>query len=179
MTVWLALSGLTTGSVTFSSIFRATTIAASASDPDPTFGPIPATIWSVIEANTGIICACMPMLRSPFVRVFGPLLGSRRSTTKPQSFQLSARRHPAHIHQHRSTDSLQSHDLEQWNGQHDTNHGKLASDNVKEARSVRESAAGSTDELTNTREENIRRSQAISERQDAEKVDGKTPFFHI
>ncbi|KAF2034564.1 hypothetical protein EK21DRAFT_40690, partial [Setomelanomma holmii] len=56
--------------VTFASIYRATTIAASASDPDPTWGPIPATIWSVIEANAGIVCACLPMLRGPFVRLF-------------------------------------------------------------------------------------------------------------
>ena len=76
-------------SVTFASIYRATTIAQSASDPDPTWGPIPATIWSVIEANTGIVCACLPMLRGPFVRLFGPLLGVNRSTTKASSYQLS------------------------------------------------------------------------------------------
>ncbi|KAH6612741.1 hypothetical protein C7974DRAFT_84641 [Boeremia exigua] len=69
--------------VTFASIYRATTIAASASDPDPTWGPVPATIWSVIEANAGIVCACLPMLRSPFVRLFGPVFGrSRKDTSK-------------------------------------------------------------------------------------------------
>ena len=75
---------LTEISVTFASVYRATTIAASASDPDPTWGPIPATVWSVIEANAGIVCACLPMLRSPFVRLFGPVFGrSRKRTTKP------------------------------------------------------------------------------------------------
>lgn len=72
---------LTYLSVTFASIFRATTIAASAKDPDPTWGPIPATIWSVIEANAGIVCACLPMLRSPFVRLFGPVFGRSRNGT--------------------------------------------------------------------------------------------------
>ncbi|KAF3005814.1 hypothetical protein E8E13_008060 [Curvularia kusanoi] len=67
--------------VTFASIFRATTIAASAKDPDPTWGPIPATIWSVIEANAGIVCACLPMLRSPFVRLFGPVSGRSHNGT--------------------------------------------------------------------------------------------------
>lgn len=66
-------------SVTFASIFRATTLAASAHDTDPTWGPIPATVWAVIEANAGIICACLPMLRSPFLRLFGPLFGSNRT----------------------------------------------------------------------------------------------------
>lgn len=78
-------------SVTFASIYRATTIAASASDPDPTWGPIPATIWSVIEANAGIVCACLPMLRSPFVRLFGPIFGRSRGTTKPNgSYHLTS-----------------------------------------------------------------------------------------
>lgn len=36
-----------------------------------TDGPIPATVWTVIEANSGIITACLPTLRQPFVRVFG------------------------------------------------------------------------------------------------------------
>lgn len=84
--------------VTFASIYRATTIAASASDPDPTWGPIPATIWSVIEANAGIICACLPMLRSPFVRLFGPIFGrSRKGTTKADgSYHLTWRSDKPH-----------------------------------------------------------------------------------
>ncbi|KAJ4346307.1 hypothetical protein N0V95_005517 [Ascochyta clinopodiicola] len=79
--------------VTFASIYRATTIAASASDPDPTWGPIPATIWSVIEANAGIVCACLPMLRSPFVRLLGPVFGrSRKETPRPDgSYHLTWR----------------------------------------------------------------------------------------
>ncbi|KAF1929862.1 uncharacterized protein M421DRAFT_37861, partial [Didymella exigua CBS 183.55] len=84
--------------VTFASIYRATTIAASASDPDPTWGPIPATIWSVIEANAGIVCACLPMLRGPFVGLFGPFFGrSRKATTKPnRSYHLTWRSDKPH-----------------------------------------------------------------------------------
>ncbi|CAN9402319.1 unnamed protein product [Alternaria sp. RS040] len=80
----------TGGFVTFASIYRATTIARSASDPDPTWGPVPATIWSVIEANAGIICACLPMLRAPFVRLFGPLFGSvaTKATSKRRSYPM-------------------------------------------------------------------------------------------
>ncbi len=38
-------------------------------------GPIPATVWSVIEANSGIICACLPKLRRPLSVIF-PCLAS-------------------------------------------------------------------------------------------------------
>ncbi|KAL1793061.1 hypothetical protein ACET3X_008043 [Alternaria dauci] len=81
----------TGGFVTFASIYRATTIAGSASDPDPTWGPVPATVWSVIEANAGIICACLPMLRAPFVRLFGPLFGTSigtKATSKRRSYPM-------------------------------------------------------------------------------------------
>ncbi|EEQ28960.1 uncharacterized protein MCYG_01779 [Microsporum canis CBS 113480] len=84
------------GFVCIMSIIRATTIAASASSTDATSlrneagmavvlykltliqgSPIPATIWSVVECNTGIICACTPMIRQPlsflFPRAFVPL----------------------------------------------------------------------------------------------------------
>ncbi|KAF3047787.1 hypothetical protein E8E12_011672 [Didymella heteroderae] len=83
--------------VTFASIYRATTIAASASDPDPTWGPIPATIWSVIEANAGIVCACLPMLRGPFVRLFGPIFGRSPKGTRPNgSYPLTWRSDKPH-----------------------------------------------------------------------------------
>ncbi len=43
--------------------------------------PIPATIWSVIEAYTGTICACLPMFKKPLARLFPRLFSpaSRRS----------------------------------------------------------------------------------------------------
>ncbi|EUC28505.1 hypothetical protein COCCADRAFT_9127 [Bipolaris zeicola 26-R-13] len=93
----------TGGFVTFASIYRATTIAISASNPDPTWGPIPATIWSVIEANAGIICACLPMLRAPFVRLLGPLFGSHRASkanTKRLSYPMiwQSNHHPGTGH---------------------------------------------------------------------------------
>ena len=37
-------------------------------------GPVPATNWSVIEANTGLICTCLPMLKQYLtivLRLFG------------------------------------------------------------------------------------------------------------
>ncbi|KAK2865109.1 hypothetical protein FQN49_003901 [Arthroderma sp. PD_2] len=73
------------GFVCITSIIRATTIAASSSSTDATWSPIPATIWSVVECNTGIICACTPMIRQPlsalFPRVFVSL--ARGSSNAP------------------------------------------------------------------------------------------------
>ena len=39
-----------------------------------------AAIWSSVEANTGILCSCLPTLRSVFTRLFPRLLGSFRSS---------------------------------------------------------------------------------------------------
>ncbi|KAF2014735.1 hypothetical protein BU24DRAFT_371479, partial [Aaosphaeria arxii CBS 175.79] len=81
----LVLVFCTGGFVTFASIYRATTLASSAGDPDPTWGPIPATVWSVIEVNAGIVCACLPMLRHPFLKLLSPIIGSVRTTTNQHS----------------------------------------------------------------------------------------------
>lgn len=59
-----------TNSVCATTIIRTTTLAASASSKDPTWGIIPATIWSVVEANTGTICACLPTLKQPLSYLF-------------------------------------------------------------------------------------------------------------
>ncbi|KAF7183343.1 hypothetical protein CNMCM7691_003256 [Aspergillus felis] len=67
--------------VCITSIVRTTTLAESANDTrkDPTSGPIPATIWSVIEANVGIICACLPVYHQPLKWCLPRLFGSQHS----------------------------------------------------------------------------------------------------
>ena len=70
-------------SVCATSIIRTTTLPASAQSPDPTWGIIPATIWSVVEANTGTICACLPMLKQPLSVLFPRLFPSRSTTLGP------------------------------------------------------------------------------------------------
>ncbi|KAL9638225.1 MAG: hypothetical protein Q9164_001702 [Protoblastenia rupestris] len=61
-------------------IIRTTTLAESAKSKDPTWGVIPATVWSVVEANTGTICACLPMLRQPLSRLFPRLFSTSKSS---------------------------------------------------------------------------------------------------
>ncbi|KAF4214767.1 hypothetical protein CNMCM8980_000075 [Aspergillus fumigatiaffinis] len=67
--------------VCITSIIRTTTLAESANNKskDPTSGPIPATIWSVIEANVGIICACLPVYHQPLKWCLPRLFGSQHS----------------------------------------------------------------------------------------------------
>ncbi|KAF1945366.1 hypothetical protein EJ02DRAFT_369783 [Clathrospora elynae] len=83
----------TGGFVTFTSIYRATTLAKSSSVVDPTWDPIPATVWTVIESNAGIVCASLPMLRGPFLRGLGSVFGSRLSS-KSESYKMPIRNDP-------------------------------------------------------------------------------------
>ncbi|KAJ5194221.1 hypothetical protein N7491_001557 [Penicillium cf. griseofulvum] len=71
--------------VCVTTIMRISTLVQSATDADPTSGPIPATIWSVVEANTGIICTCLPVFRHPLQFFFPHLFSSSQQTTNPYS----------------------------------------------------------------------------------------------
>lgn len=99
---------------TATSIVRLTTLEAGASNPDSTCklpylprlqlllrrnsfsfvgGPIPATKWSVIEANSAIIVGCLPALRQSFIYSFSRLLRtSKRSTLHSGSPPVSTAR---------------------------------------------------------------------------------------
>ncbi|KAF7159440.1 hypothetical protein CNMCM6106_006713 [Aspergillus hiratsukae] len=67
--------------VCITSIIRTTTLAESANNKskDRTSGAVPATIWSVIEANVGIICACLPVYHQPLQWCLPRLFGSQHS----------------------------------------------------------------------------------------------------
>lgn len=60
---------------------------------DINHGTLPSTIWTIVEANTGIICACLPMLKTPLAKLF-PSLFPFSSTTSGGSNTRS--RHQAH-----------------------------------------------------------------------------------
>lgn len=47
-----------------------TTLDISSKSNDQTYGTLNSTIWTTIEANTGIICACLPMLKKPLTCLF-------------------------------------------------------------------------------------------------------------
>ena len=81
-------------SVCATSIIRTTTLASSSRSKDTSWGYIPATIWSVVEANTGTICACLPMLRQPLAQLFPKIFGSSKGSSlgkSPREYALAAK----------------------------------------------------------------------------------------
>lgn len=66
----------------------------------PTGSFIRRGVWTLIEANTGIICACLPMLKQPLTIIFPRLF---RGTTKDQSDRPSKDSHQLDSHPNSKT----------------------------------------------------------------------------
>ncbi|KAI1912452.1 hypothetical protein LOZ39_005725 [Ophidiomyces ophidiicola] len=77
------------GFVCITSIIRTTSIAASANLKDITWNTIPVSVWSAIEVNTGIICACLPMIRQPLAMLF-PNVFSMSNRSRPYALSYAA-----------------------------------------------------------------------------------------
>lgn len=67
------------------SISRLPTLYSSAYGSDLTAGSLVSTIWTTIEAGLGVICANLPMLRTPLQRCLPGLFPVRSSTTQTVS----------------------------------------------------------------------------------------------
>jgi hypothetical protein len=64
-------------SVTLTSILRVTSVQNSLKNrEDQTWSFIERGVWTLIESNLGIICACLPVLKQPLGRLFPRLFGS-------------------------------------------------------------------------------------------------------
>ncbi|RGP63505.1 hypothetical protein FSPOR_8558 [Fusarium sporotrichioides] len=67
------------GFVTITSILRVTSVSNSLkSKEDQTYNFIERGIWTLIEANFGIIATCLPVLRQPMGKLFPLIFGTRR-----------------------------------------------------------------------------------------------------
>jgi hypothetical protein len=62
------------------SILRMTTLGQSSKTLDPTQGTLLSTMWTTIEASTAILCACLPMLRTPVQRLVPRLFPSQAAS---------------------------------------------------------------------------------------------------
>lgn len=71
------------------SISRLTTLYSSAYGTDATLGSLLSTIWTTVEAGLGIICANLPMLRTPIQHFFPRLFPSRSGTNRLSSRSVS------------------------------------------------------------------------------------------
>ncbi|KAI4197259.1 MAG: hypothetical protein LQ350_006032 [Teloschistes chrysophthalmus] len=66
------------------STLRTTTLPLASKTPDPTHDTMLSTLWSNVEANTGILCACLPTLKKPLANLYRhripPFLGGNNNT---------------------------------------------------------------------------------------------------
>ena len=74
-----------------------TTLNTGSKAKDQMYGTLNSTIWTTIEANTAIICACLPMLKSPLTALF-PRLFPRGSGDDYSNGSNAARRRGMYIH---------------------------------------------------------------------------------
>lgn len=65
-------------SVVITSCLRLTTLNSQARTPDPTFD-IASTMWTTIEMNVAILCACLPQIRPLIVKFFPKLMAASYS----------------------------------------------------------------------------------------------------
>ncbi|KAI1144667.1 hypothetical protein F5Y05DRAFT_408055 [Hypoxylon sp. FL0543] len=75
--------------VVITSCLRVTTIDLQATTPDPTF-EIASTMWTIIEMNVAIVCACLPQIRPLIVKWFPKLMPSYYSNSREHSDQRTA-----------------------------------------------------------------------------------------
>ena len=76
----------TSSSVTVVSIVRLQFLVDLGSSFNVTYDQTEVSIWSTIEINVGIICACMPSLRILLVRLFPVLGGSSHDSSKYRQY---------------------------------------------------------------------------------------------
>ncbi|KAL1873469.1 hypothetical protein VTK73DRAFT_917 [Phialemonium thermophilum] len=79
------------GFVVITSCLRMTTINLTATTPDTTYD-IASTMWTVIEMNLAIVCACLPMVRPLLVRMF-PKLMPKSSSRNKYGYQYGTNNH--------------------------------------------------------------------------------------
>ncbi|OBT41709.1 hypothetical protein VE00_07821 [Pseudogymnoascus sp. WSF 3629] len=72
-----ALGGVTV----IMSVLRLHSLYIISISTDVSWDNVGASTWSMVELNTGITCACLPMLKSLIVRFFPRILGSSRHTS--------------------------------------------------------------------------------------------------
>ncbi|KAI1496459.1 hypothetical protein F5X99DRAFT_400376 [Biscogniauxia marginata] len=74
--------------VVITSCLRVTTIDLQAKSLDPLYD-IASTMWTIIEMNVAVICACLPQIRPLVIKLFPKLMpayyGSRDKSHKPSS----------------------------------------------------------------------------------------------
>jgi len=71
--------------VIIASIVRMVMLRSSSHTDDPTWGSMRALIWTEVEANTSVICCCLPALRVPCVSLWHKLRDTYSISSPPVS----------------------------------------------------------------------------------------------
>ena len=79
-----------TCSVALVSALRLRTLVSFAKTTDFTYDVVSTGLWSIIEMNVGILCACMPGIRALFKHIFPVALGSTRNRAS-RSYDINPR----------------------------------------------------------------------------------------
>ncbi|KAK5108107.1 hypothetical protein LTR62_008761 [Meristemomyces frigidus] len=66
--------------VSLCSVLRIIAVLKDDKGKDTTWDFIPRNIWSFVETNVGIICACLPVLKTPIFRGLSFVLGTKRAS---------------------------------------------------------------------------------------------------
>ncbi|OAR01129.1 hypothetical protein LLEC1_07273, partial [Akanthomyces lecanii] len=74
--VGAAIMFLTGAFVTVVSVLRLQSLIYFANSVNPTWDQWPVVLWSTIEINVGLMCACLPTLRLVLVRIWPRVFGS-------------------------------------------------------------------------------------------------------
>ena len=71
--------------VIVASILRFLTLGDAGKAADHTYGPLVSTTWTTIEANTAIICVCVPTLKTLVIKMFQGVFGKTETETRRSS----------------------------------------------------------------------------------------------
>ncbi|KIW01591.1 uncharacterized protein PV09_07063 [Verruconis gallopava] len=95
--------------VTLTSVLRLRTLVLFANTQNPTWDYVEAATWSTVELHVGIICACLPSLRSLFVSLGAKILASSKGTSGGSTgFGSNAWRTPSRLQKISLTPNLRS-----------------------------------------------------------------------
>jgi hypothetical protein len=62
------------------SVLRLTTLHSGSQARDPLVGTVLSTMWTMVEASTAVVCACLPMCRTPVQRWWPKLFPSKHGS---------------------------------------------------------------------------------------------------
>ncbi|KAK5118770.1 hypothetical protein LTR85_007976 [Meristemomyces frigidus] len=134
------------GFVVLCGIMRIFAVVHDDRSKDTTYDFIPRNIWSLVEANVGIICACLPILKHPFTRGLSLILGTTQKSSVDRygqeiSYQLRehSRQHAGSGSRRNTKDHLQSstrsgrHPWDSPNADGDSDEVQIIADSARKA----------------------------------------------